>query len=134
MNALTPHSHGHGELVLIVDDNDQIRETIRTALVGHGYRTLATHDGATAISDHGDRAKEISLVITDLDMPRLDGRGLARAIRALHPAIKILFISGAGSDERLRHAADVTTAEFLAKPFRLGTLLEKVRAILDASA
>lgn len=122
--------HGNGELILLVDDNPDIRDSVNLILTSHGYRTVAVGNGEEAAARYPSLAGEVALVITDLDMPRLDGRALARKIRAINPTVRILFMSGTCSYETLEEVAALTGAEFLAKPFRLAPLLAKVSALL----
>lgn len=123
---------GRGQLVFVVDDNDDIRESIRIGLTSHGYRTLSLRDGVEAVAQYASRIQEVVLVITDLDMPRLGGQALAKTLRHLNPTLRILFISGTGTDERLEAAADLPGTEYLPKPFRLKELIAKVESLLHA--
>lgn len=124
--------HGNGELVLIVDDEQQIREVTSTILRRQGYRVLVACDGTEAAAVLADRAAEIRLVVSDLHMPNLDGAMLGRALRRINPATKMLIISGLASslsdrsDIRIEEVADAV----LLKPFKPESLLEKVHELL----
>lgn len=121
---------GKGELILLVEDNPDVRESVNLILTSHGYRTVAVGNGEEAVARYPSLAGEVALVVTDLDMPRLDGRALARKIRAINPTVRILFMSGTCTDETLEEVAALTSAEFLAKPFRLDPLLAKISLLL----
>lgn len=124
---------GQGELILLVDDNAGIRNSMTLILTSHGYRTVAVSNGEEAAARYEALSKEVALVITDLDMPRLGGRALARKVRSVNPSVRILFISGTCSNETLEEAAVLEGAEFLAKPFRLNPLLDRVRKLVMES-
>ncbi|WP_414660323.1 response regulator [Horticoccus sp. 23ND18S-11] len=123
-------ARGNGELVFVVDDEPNIRGAISAILSQHGYRPLPMGDGMEALSEYANRIAEVSLVITDLDMPGLDGHALSHAILRLNPAVKLLFISGVGSDAALKASVAKLRAGFLAKPFSPDALLRKVHEIL----
>lgn len=126
-NETTPR--GHGELVLVVDDDANVREVAGATLVSHGYRVLAAADGAEALALFAARSLEFRLVVTDLDMPNLDGAAMTKVVRALNPAIRILTVSGSSDpdDVQRRIPAD---GRFLAKPFTGDALLNAVHDLL----
>ncbi len=125
-----PHAPtGEGELVLIVDDEPSVREVAATTLRKFGYRTLTASDGAEGVRTYTARAADIALVITDLNMPELDGLAMARVLRQLNPAVRLIVFTGlAGS----RHASDARqfAHAFLAKPFTVEELLTAVHRVL----
>jgi len=127
LSVATPR--GHGELILLVDDDANIREVAGATLVNHGYRVLAAADGAEALAIFAARSLEFRLVVTDLDMPNLDGAGLAKVVRALNPNTKILTVSGS-SDEEDVHRRIPPESRFLAKPFAADALLHAVHDLL----
>lgn len=120
---------GRGEVVFVVDDQVSVRESIGVVLAQHGYRPLTIPDGIEALSRFADRVRDVALVITDLDMPGLNGAALAQAILHLNPTVKILFISGTGENLVAKGAAADATG-FLAKPFTPDALLGKVDELL----
>ena len=123
---------GLGELVLVVDDEPSIRELLVAILGRSGYRVLAAAHGAEALALYRPRAAEIALVITDLDMPVLDGSKLAEALQRLNPAVKLLFISGAGGASTV---APIPAGKlFLGKPFTREALLAAIREVLGSPA
>jgi two-component system cell cycle sensor histidine kinase/response regulator CckA len=132
-----PHVRGgQGELILVVDDERQIREMTETMLTRNGYRVLLAADGAEAAAVFAQRASEIRLVITDLHMPNLDGAMLGRALYRINPAAKVLVISGMSSPIGSR-PAELNPEEFahafLHKPFKPEALLSKVHDLLRTS-
>jgi two-component system cell cycle sensor histidine kinase/response regulator CckA len=130
------HAHtGAGEVILIVEDEDQIRQLASTILTRAGYRVLGAADGAAAATLFAEQANEIDLVITDSNMPNLDGVGLIHCLRRIDPEVRVLKISGlpepAGEDQ---DPASAVHCEFLAKPFKPELLLERVYALLQTSS
>lgn len=121
---------GQGELVLVVDDQASVRESICAVLNKHGYRSLATADGIEALSKYAERVREVSLVITDLDMPGLNGIAFSHAILRLNPTLKVLFISGTNDVAEPGRAGAPAGAEFLPKPFAPEDLLARVEALV----
>jgi PAS domain S-box-containing protein len=121
---------GGGETILLVEDEEQVRELARRVLERVGYTVLAAQDAeaATAIADR--HAGHIHLLVTDMLLPQLGGRELAARLSIHRPAIKVLYISGTsdGSIARLRMLEPGT--EFLEKPFSLDRLLRTVRQAL----
>jgi CheY-like chemotaxis protein len=121
---------GGTETVLLVEDEEQVRELARRVLERVGYTVLAAQDAeaATAIADR--HAGHIHLLVTDMLLPQLSGRELAARLSIHRPAIKVLYISGTneGSTARLRLLEPGT--EFLQKPFSLDRLLRTVRQAL----
>ena len=123
---------GDGELILVVDDEELVCELTAQTLTGHGYRALTALDGADAIAVFAPRAAEVRLLLTDLDLPVLDGAALARTLRRLQPDLRIIAMSGTGSTP---NSADCELmSAFLAKPFQPETLLAIVRHTLDEPA
>jgi len=121
---------GGSETVLLVEDEEQVRELARRVLERAGYVVLTARDAeaATALADR--HAGHIHLLVTDMLLPRLSGRELAARLSIHRPAIKVLYISGTseGSVARLRMLEPGT--EFLEKPFSLDRLLRTVRQAL----
>ncbi len=122
-------ARGDGELILVVDDDAQIREMTAAMLSRHGYRVLTACDGSEAVPLFSARSAEVRLVVTDLVMPNLDGVALAGIVRRLNPSVKILAISGLSSAGR-----NVKIENFggtiLFKPFTVQALLEAVGHLL----
>ncbi len=128
--AATP-ARGTGELILIVDDEEPLRQFVSQVLGDHGYQTAVARDGADAIAVFAPRAATFQLVLTDLEMPVLGGEALAVVLRRIKPAVPIIAMSGVGP-ERSESAAAFTNA-LLMKPFHADTLLRIVRQTLDTA-
>jgi CheY-like chemotaxis protein len=129
-----PLPHGKGELILVVDDEQNVREMTRTMLTRNGYRVILAADGAEAVALFAQRAAEIRLVVTDLHMPTLDGAMLGRALRSMNPAVKVVMVSGlSGLGNRQEQESVKFANAFLQKPFKPDTLLAKVHELLNGA-
>lgn len=124
---LTPPG-GHGEFVMVVDDERGIRETVQQVLSLHGYRCEFAEDAASALRLFTERQSEIRLVLIDVMMPDSDGRDLACALRAQKPNVKIILMTGLLAESSLANASQSGVNAFLAKPF---THLELLSALQD---
>ncbi len=126
---------GNHELVLVVDDEPHIRAVVQKALSTHGYRVLVASDGAEASAMFARNISEITLVITDLDMPYMNGLSLARTLQRMKPDIKILVSSGLGSTKNARQWGSELAAlgipPILPKPYSIETLLTMVHRLLS---
>jgi two-component system, cell cycle sensor histidine kinase and response regulator CckA len=120
--------------VLVVEDEDALRATIRRLLQSSGYNVLEAQNGAEALQLLDDAEnRQISLVLTDLRMPVMDGRQLASALARRRPSLPIVFMSGFTAQLMDLRLVSPNVA-FLAKPFRDGDLLEAVRGQLARSS
>ncbi len=125
--------HGAGELILVVDDEPQVRDITAAMLTRHGYRVLTASDGSEAVALFSTRITEVKLVITDLVMPNLDGVALAGIVRHMSPGVRVLAISGLSSSGR-NGKVEKFGGAILFKPFKVQALLETVSGLLRPSA
>jgi len=121
---------GH-ETILIVDDDDAVRQMVKTMLKLSGYTILEAADGQKAVETAEAHAAPIHLLITDIVMPHVSGREVAETLAPLKPGMRVLFISGYTEDVVVRQGVELAAADFLYKPFSLTSLTGKVRQILD---
>ncbi len=120
-----------GGTILLVEDEDMVRAVADRALTRAGYQVTACADGdigLAAIANGG----EFDIVVSDVVMPGMDGPAMARAIRRLKPALPILFMSGY-AEEQLRREIDIEDMHFIAKPFSVQQIADKVGGVLGAS-
>ena len=124
---------GH-ETLLLVDSEEDLRNAATEYLERCGYRVLTAGDGkqAVEVADRYDGA--ISLLISDIVMPKLSGRGLVEHVRSTRPNTNVLLISGYTDDAVPRHGISLDPSCFLQKPFTFQTLGAKIRGILDKAA
>ena len=121
-----------GELVLLVEDRPAIVAVVRRGLERLGYRVLTGSTPSEAIRIAETHASEIHLLLTNVVMPEMNGRDLARRLLPLCPEIKCLFMSGYPSDVIAQHGVTDKGMHFIAKPFAVAELAAKVREALEA--
>ena len=119
---------GHGEKILIVDDERAFQEITRAIFSKFGYHVLTASDGSEAVAIFAEHKHEIDLVVTDMMMPVLDGAATIRELRRLDPNVRIIAASGLSENEAMARGFD--NATFLLKPFSTETLLSIVDAKL----
>ena len=124
---------GHGETVLLVEDEPSIMSMVKAMLEKLGYKALATDSASKALQLAKSHAPKIDLLITDVIMPEMNGRELAEQVQAIHPQIKTLFMSGYTADVIAHRGVLSEEANFLQKPFSTDSLAIKVREVLDRS-
>jgi CheY-like chemotaxis protein len=122
------------ETILLVEDEDMVRDLARHVLIRAGYTVLEARHGAQAIEIYKQRANRIDLLLTDVVLPDgMSGREVAKRLADLSPDIKVLYMSGYTDDALIQHGMLVPSLAFLQKPFTPHNLLRKVRKVLDVS-
>lgn len=121
---------GH-ETILLVEDEAQVRFLARNALRELGYHVLEAQNGLEALVLAQQHTGTIDLLVTDVVMPQLSGRMLAKSLRLMQPQLRVLYMSGYTDDMMIRHGVIEEEIEFLAKPFSNSQLTAKVRELLD---
>jgi signal transduction histidine kinase/ActR/RegA family two-component response regulator len=119
------------ETILLVEDEEAVRELVRETLGAQGYVAIEARHGAEALVLAERHAGPIDLVLTDVVMPGLGGRELVERLQGTRPGLRALFISGYGADTLVRRGALRYGAEYLAKPFTAAALATRVRRVLD---
>jgi two-component system, cell cycle sensor histidine kinase and response regulator CckA len=135
--APTPEGNGRSgghETVLLVEDDRQISDLLAEYLNGDGYKVLAAKDGEAGLAMYLQHADGISLVISDIAMPRMDGQNLVRRIRKLSPEMPIILMTGAPGEHGMDAKDAALPARILMKPFSPRILARAVRDELDRSA
>lgn len=119
------------ESILVVEDEEDLRELICATLAGNGYIVLSASTGLDALNQIKAHEKPIDLVITDVVMPQMGGPELAKQAMLLNKKIKFLFQSGYAKEALTQDGMSENQIHFLAKPYPLKDLLNKIRAILE---
>ena len=122
------------ETILLVEDDEEVRALARETLDGHGYAVIPAAAPAEALRLAGSHSGPIHLLVTDVVMPQLSGRGLAEQLTPDHRDLRVLYMSGYAGDAVVRHGVLEEGTAFLQKPFTPDALLRKVREVLDQAA
>jgi CheY-like chemotaxis protein len=121
------------ETVLVVEDEEAVRNLTVTMLRNLGHTVLAAANGAEAIAIAESHAGTIALLITDVVMPKMSGRQVADHLLKLKPALKVLYVSGYTDGTVVHHGVLEGDAGFLPKPFSREALGKKIRHLLDGA-
>lgn len=119
------------ETVLVVEDDDRVRELICSVLDLYGYTVLGAHTGTDALRISDEHAGPIHLVVTDVVMPELGGRPLADHLARVRPGTRVLYISGYPDEVLRAHGVPGPGTALLRKPFTPRELLHRARDLMD---
>lgn len=122
---------GGTETILLVEDDQAVRELETSVLEGFGYKVLIAGDGLEAVETFRSQADSIDLVLLDMVMPKMNGSEACREIRALRPGMRVLFISGYTADHIAERGLKEEGVELVMKPVSPPELARKVRELLD---
>ena len=120
------YPRGNGELILVVDDEENIVQITRATLEKFGYKVLTAADGTEAIAQYAKNPGKIAAVITDMAMPNLDGIATIRALKMIDPAVAVIAMSGLVNPEQTSELQALGVASFMSKPFTAEALLTTV--------
>ena len=123
---------GHGELILVVDDETSLLEVARKTLEENGYKVLTARDGTEALAVYAEHKNKIDAVVMDMVMPYLDGTATIRAIQRINPEAKIIASSGLSANDKTFDAASEGVRIFLKKPYTAEKLLNALADVLGA--
>jgi PAS domain S-box-containing protein len=132
-NGAKPMPRGT-ETVLLVEDDEQVRQIAQMMLETQGYDLLVAVNGEQALALAQQQEKNIDLMITDVVMPQMGGRELGELLSSSRPDMKVLYMSGYTDDAIVRHGLMDERLQFIEKPFTTDALARKVRQVLDAGA
>ena len=121
---------GGTETVLLVEDEESVRQLVRDTLAAKGYQVLEADSGEAGLAEAARYKGTISLVITDVVMPGMSGRELVKHLAQSRPETKVLYLSGYTEDAIISDGSIESGTAFLQKPFSLQSLSRKVREVL----
>ena len=125
-----PNEVGGCETVLLVEDEESVRELVRVTLTSRGYNVIEAENGESGLRVAEAFNEDIDILITDVMMPGIGGRELAKKLLLLRPGISVLYLSGYTEDAVVTPGALGPGTGFLQKPFTLQNLAKKVREVL----
>lgn len=115
---------GRGERILVMDDEEAIREMLEASLRHYGYDVVVVSDGESGIAELARDPSKIDVIITDFLMPGLHGQELIEKLREIDPKSRIIIITGYGEMRRVMDVAETTHVRYLIKPFTVEAMLE----------
>lgn len=127
----TDFASGGDETILVVEDEQALRDALVERLEDLGYQVYSAFDGASALDVLESREDEVDLLLTDVVMPRMDGATLAAKVRERNPRAKVLYMSGHAFDVLERRGIDPSSLTVLRKPFSAAEMARHVRFVLD---
>ncbi|MFZ3169385.1 MAG: ATP-binding protein [Candidatus Methanoperedens sp.] len=122
---------GHGESVLIAEDEDSIREVTVSTLEKYGYKVLAANNGADAVVLYAQNKDKVKVILMDMMMPIMDGQASIRAIRKINPEVKVIAVSGLAEKDKLAEIASSHTKAFLPKPYTAEKMLKTIHEVMS---
>ena len=123
-------ARGNGELILIVDDEENIRNVAAATLENFGYSVLTAVDGTDALAVYSQRGGDVAAVLTDMAMPYMDGSALIRALRKMDPRVRIIAMSGLFTEAQTKELSGLDVETLIAKPYSAETLLDALNTVL----
>ncbi|MCA1991707.1 MAG: response regulator [Coleofasciculus sp. S288] len=123
---------GHGEVILVVDDEAAIRDVTKTSLETYNYKAMTASDGIEAVTLYAEHRQEISVVLADMMMPFMDGLTTIRTLQKIEPQVKIVAVSGLVSEDKLSQVRHAGVKTFLSKPYTTQELLTTLHEVLQA--
>ncbi len=124
--------HRGTETILLVEDDPQLNQLASSVLTHCGYKVLAAANPQEGLALCRSHPQEIHLLVTDVVMPKMNGRQLAEQVACIRPSVKLLYVSGYTSNAIVHYGVLDDGLWFLPKPFSLAALVAKVREVLDA--
>jgi CheY-like chemotaxis protein len=125
---------GHGEWILVVDDEPSMCALIRRALEDHNFKVMTAAEGAEALSLFAQKGDQFRVVITDMMMPGTDGPSLVRSLRRQKPHLPIIGMTGIGENTDVKGLAALDLVALLAKPFEVAVVLRAIQQALTEPA
>jgi two-component system cell cycle sensor histidine kinase/response regulator CckA len=121
---------GHGEMILVVDDETALLRVTELILRKYGYDVLPAGDGVDAVAIYARQAQQIALVLTDVQMPRMDGIALSGALHHLNPQVPIIAATGHNKEFYENKLKAVGVEVLLSKPYKIWKLLKAIQGVL----
>jgi DNA-binding response OmpR family regulator len=122
------------DTVLLAEDDEIVRSSLRLLLEANGFKLIEARDGAEALRIFRTHQGTIDLLITDLAMPKMNGRELVERVKSFRPDLPVIYVSGKTSSPLMKKVVLHEGAHFLSKPFSYPKLVQKVRELLEGRA
>ncbi|MGH7230502.1 MAG: response regulator, partial [Nitrospiraceae bacterium] len=125
--------HTGTETILVVEDKPDVRTLVCRILRENGYTVYEARHGIEALLLDRAHTQTVHLLLTDVIMPQMSGPEVANQLKAVHPDLRVIYMSGYTDDAVVRHGVSEKGTHFLEKPFAPEALLQTVRGALDCS-
>jgi CheY-like chemotaxis protein len=122
---------GHGETILVVDDEDTVRNMLRAILTKFNFKVLTAGDGADALFQVAEQQTELRAVITDLHMPNMDGLSFVRVLKGRLPGVGIIVVTGRMEEREENEFKQLGVHVVLQKPFTQAQLVEALKTVFQ---
>jgi DNA-binding response OmpR family regulator len=119
-------------LILVIDDEEVVRETVAELLKAIGYQVLLAASGDEGVSAFKKEQKNILAVILDMAMPKKSGRDVFPELKEIDPGVRVVLCSGFRQDRRVKEVMNMGVDAFLQKPFSLEQLMTTLKKVLDS--
>jgi CheY-like chemotaxis protein len=131
--STTPNTEKSSEVlrILLVDDEETVRETTAVLLRGNGYEVYTCSDGREAVEYYDKAWRQTELVILDMNMPVMNGRDAFIRMREINPEVRVILSTGFSLDASAREILDEGARAYIQKPFRIGELVERIEKVLS---
>jgi signal transduction histidine kinase/ActR/RegA family two-component response regulator len=127
-----PMPQGGSETILLVDDEEMIRDLGSRILTKAGYKVITASNGKEALDTYQQRSDEIALVLLDLMMPEMGGKQCLEGLLSMNPSVKVIIASGYAAGGPTKERLDAGAKGFVNKPYDMRQMLEVLRQVLDA--
>lgn len=126
--------HGHNETILVIDDDESVRNISKQTLETFGYQVMVAVNGTLGVETYARYPRQIAVVITDMMMPGIDGVAVIQEILKLNPAAKIIAVTGMAVEDRITKAMEAGALAFLRKPCSASVLLNALREAISSES
>lgn len=124
-------TNGGTEEILLVEDEEMLRELAKMSLKGSGYRVMTASEGEEAIRIYKVHHNEIDLVLSDMGLPKLDGYSIFKELKKINPTVKFVLASGYIDPAQKSEILKSGVKEFIQKPYAPNDMLKRIRNVLD---
>jgi len=129
--ASTKYRNGNQQMILVIDDDEEVRNTIQRVLDRHGYIAALAENGEAGVKLFEEFKQELKLVLVDLTMPGISGSEVFRQMRGINSDVPAILMSGYNEQDATQHLVGKGLAGFLPKPFMIDQLMKKIEEALD---
>jgi two-component system, cell cycle sensor histidine kinase and response regulator CckA len=129
--SLETELKGGTETILVVEDEEMLRELIQEVLVSSGYKVLTASDGLEGLNVYTVGKNQISLVLTDMGLPKLSGYDMFMKMKQIDPGVNVIFASGFLEPKTISEMYKAGAKEFVQKPYDANDIIKKIRFVID---